>query len=225
MAGEEHKTIKLTLVRPKQAWDMAGKNERARLNSLYMDILREKKDKQHIIAADIFWSNEYWYMFTIDEYSDAGSITEESNSLRKENFFLYFQTDVYLGNPVFPIELEKFYGKMEYQPYARQNDGAIIKLYFMKCKDSWSAIPDSKKKEIIDGIHEVEEAASKTRIKSVISVDCFWPREKWLAFGAEEYASLDDVRASTLGLRDYGWFDHVESRAYLGYHRKDFSLA
>jgi hypothetical protein len=224
MAGNGTKTIRLALVRPKQAWDSADKEERARLNSLYADILKERKDKRRIIAADIFWSNEYWYIFTIDEYSDVRSIMEEANTLRRENFFFHFQTDVYLGNPVFPIELEKFYGKMEYKPYVRQNDDSIIKLYFMKCKDSWFKMPDSKKKEIIDGIHEVEQAACKTEIKSVISVDCFWPREKWLAFGAEEYASLDDVRASTLGLRDYGWFDHVESRAYLGHHRKDFHL-
>lgn len=101
----------------------------------------------------------------------------------------------------------------------------IIKLYFMKPKASWYELTLEQKRELHGKVRQADEVLfKKYNVKSLFVCDAFWSTENWLAFGAEEYPSLEAAQECNLALRKLGFFTHIESQVFWGTPGKPIEL-
>ena len=101
----------------------------------------------------------------------------------------------------------------------------VIKVYFMKPKASWWELTKEQKQELHGKVREADQALfKKYNVKSLFVCDSFWSTEDWLAFGAEEYPSIEAAQECTLALGKLEFFRYIESRVVFGTPGKPVEL-
>jgi hypothetical protein len=90
---------------------------------------------------------------------------------------------------------------------------SIYKMHQLKWKDAWYELTPTERENLIA---QVDESFTAVGGKSVLFCNSAWSSEAWMAFGVEEYPSLEAVQKHADDLLRLNWFHYVESQSSLG---------
>jgi hypothetical protein len=90
----------------------------------------------------------------------------------------------------------------------------IIRLFFAKMKDTFTALPEEEK---IAFMRKDRENLDELGMKAVTMIDCSWSNEEWDYIGVEQWPSLEAIEKREQFENDeLEVFKYVESKTYLG---------
>ena len=90
----------------------------------------------------------------------------------------------------------------------------IIRLFFVKMKDTFIALPEEEK---IAFMRKDRENLDELGMKAVTMIDCSWSNEEWDYIGVEQWPSLEAIEMREQFENDeLEVFKYVESKTYLG---------
>jgi hypothetical protein len=91
--------------------------------------------------------------------------------------------------------------------------GPIYSVFMMKYTDAWYKLSaDERAKLAAQG----EEALKKVGGERLVACVSVWCSEEWLGWGVEKYPDIDAVQNHAQLLWNFGWYNYIESKSYLG---------
>lgn len=89
----------------------------------------------------------------------------------------------------------------------------VYKLFLFKFTEAYYQLSEQERKDIAAKVGASLEQAGGKRIVQCSTV---WASEEWLAWGVEQFPSMEAAQMHAMDLWQMDWFRYVESKTYLG---------
>jgi hypothetical protein len=159
-----------------------------------------------VVLASTSWSSERWESFGVVEYPDAQAVMKNAQVTEDMGWFGYSHGEVVLGTSDDPF--------MQLPLLEQGGDGKIYKAFLIRryTNSGRDLTPEQVQEKMAASRREMERLGGKV----VISCGSGWANEGIIAFGVEQFPSLEAVQEYYDCLNELDWFRYMESETMLG---------
>ena len=92
-------------------------------------------------------------------------------------------------------------------------DMPIYTFFRMRFTQAWYQLTADEQQKLGD---LVDEALTKVGGKRIITAVSLWSNEQWIAFGVEQFPSIEAVMQHTQSLWKLNWYNYIVAESSLG---------